>query len=60
METIQRWIHYKTQINELEAKNAKLIAALRGLLERHGDGSDEGPWAEWDTAREALREIGEL
>lgn len=31
-----------------------LKAALKGLLHRHNDGSDEKWWAEWDTAAEAL------
>ena len=32
-----------------------LLAALRGLLYRHGDASDaHGPWAEWDEARAAI------
>lgn len=41
------------------ASHAKLVSALKGLLARHNDGSEEGPWAEWDTAREALRKAGE-
>lgn len=34
-----------------------LREALHGLLARHGDGSDERYWAEWDTARDALSTI---
>lgn len=43
------------------AADARLIAAapamltaLQGLFHRHNDGSQEGPWAEWDTAVEAI------
>ena len=28
--------------------------ALKGLLARHNDGTDERYWAEWDTAQDAL------
>jgi hypothetical protein len=35
----------------------KLKEALAGLLARHKDGSDERHWAEWDTAREVLKEL---
>jgi hypothetical protein len=35
----------------------KLKEALTGLLARHKDGSDERHWAEWDTAREVLKEV---
>jgi len=39
----------------VEATGAgELLAALLGLLDRHNDGSDEGPWAEWDAASEAI------
>lgn len=31
-----------------------MLAALQGLFHRHNDGSQEGPWAEWDTAVEAI------
>lgn len=52
------------------AANARLIVqavnsfeamrdALRGLLHRHCDGSEEQYWAEWDTASEALKLAGE-
>lgn len=32
----------------------RALAALRGLLHRHCDGSDERYWAEWDDAQEAI------
>lgn len=32
----------------------ELLNALMGLLHRHGDGSQEEQWAEWDAAREAI------
>jgi len=30
------------------------LSALKGLLARHNDGTDERYWAEWDTAQDAL------
>jgi hypothetical protein len=41
-------------VGEQDTPAPALREALLGLLARHGDGSSEGAWAEWDTAREAL------
>lgn len=39
---------------QLVAAAPDLLTALQALLSRHNDGSSEGPWAEWDTAVEAV------
>lgn len=39
----------------MQERIAKLEEALRGLLDRHRDGSEEQYWAEWDTAIDALK-----
>ncbi len=46
------------RILELEVEKNLLLTALKGLIYRHGDRSDEhGSWGEWDTAIEAVAKI---
>jgi len=45
---------YIERIADLAAEVEALRSALKGLLHRHNDGSEEKYWAEWDTANEAL------
>lgn len=49
----------RENIATMAIERDKLEAALRGLLARHNDGSDEQHWAEWDTARAALAQAKE-
>ena len=51
---------FRENIATMAQERDKLEAALRGLLARHKDGSDEQHWAEWDTAEEALNGIQRL
>ncbi len=39
----------------LRSENERLKVALRGLLDRHNDNTEEEYWAEWDTAIDALQ-----
>lgn len=40
----------------LEIENDVLKLALKGLLDRHCDGSEESAWAEWDLAKTVLKD----
>lgn len=48
----------KAEAAETKLRNAAavMLAALQGLMARHGDGSNEQAWAEWDTAAAAIKE----
>lgn len=50
----------KAEAAEKQLRDAApvLLAALQGLLVRHGDGSAEAAWAEWDTALAAVKASG--
>jgi hypothetical protein len=53
-ETRLDFVNFSHDHARLIAAAPDLLGALRGLMVRHNDGSREGPWAEWDTATEAV------